>query len=381
MRSLLCVLLASAVLFALCEGIGDLSRSLFRRGDDDEDDRDSCTGLGCRTQRLMDDIVGDGPDLDPLGILSSDQEKLEERVVFLEKGMDALMKRLFELEAWAKTAQATLGGAQTAPPPQDPMGVPAPPPDFDTAPTGAAISPELTQTPPAPEGPVAQSAATLATQSVDEGGDCTGCREGPPGPRGPQGPPGPPGVCSCDGGATAVPSSSTSTGAGGPLEIPPGGCSVGIVGGSQSFSLSDPYTTLNYIIALEGIYPSRNRLLQEDGKETGERRSLSISDPTIGQVALFAGNFAPRGWALCEGQLLPISSNSALFSILGTTYGGDGRTTFGLPDLRGRAVLGNGGSAGLGTETTQMGQKGGQTTATLTTLNIPSHNHECTVGV
>jgi len=62
-------------------------------------------------------------------------------------------------------------------------------------------------------------------------------------------------------------------------------------------------------------------------------------DPFIGQIMLFAGNFAPRGWALCQGQLLSIASNTALFSIFGTTYGGDGRTTFALPDLRGRAVL------------------------------------------
>ncbi|MGB0178004.1 MAG: phage tail protein, partial [Owenweeksia sp.] len=63
-------------------------------------------------------------------------------------------------------------------------------------------------------------------------------------------------------------------------------------------------------------------------------------DQMLGEVRIFAGNFAPRGWALCQGQLLAISQNSALFSILGTTYGGDGRTSFGLPDLRGRAPIG-----------------------------------------
>ncbi len=66
---------------------------------------------------------------------------------------------------------------------------------------------------------------------------------------------------------------------------------------------------------------------------------LSADDPMIGEIRMFAGNFAPRGWAFCEGQLLPISQHSALFSILGTTYGGDGRTTFALPDLRGRAPV------------------------------------------
>lgn len=77
----------------------------------------------------------------------------------------------------------------------------------------------------------------------------------------------------------------------------------------------------------------------------------------IGEVKLFAGNFAPRGWALCNGQLLAISSNQALFSILGTTYGGDGRTTFALPDLRGRVAMGPGNGPGLTSRT--LGQRGG----------------------
>ena len=68
----------------------------------------------------------------------------------------------------------------------------------------------------------------------------------------------------------------------------------------------------------------------------------SASDPFIAEIIMFGGNFAPRGWAFCEGQLLPISSNTALFSILGTTYGGDGRTTFGLPDFRGRVPMHHG---------------------------------------
>ncbi len=77
----------------------------------------------------------------------------------------------------------------------------------------------------------------------------------------------------------------------------------------------------------------------------------------IGEVKLFAGNFAPRGWAFCDGQLLAISSNSALFSILGTTYGGDGRTTFGLPDLRGRVPVGP--RNGQGMTEVRLGQKFG----------------------
>lgn len=97
---------------------------------------------------------------------------------------------------------------------------------------------------------------------------------------------------------------------------------------------------------------------------------------TIGEIRMFGGNFAPRGWALCEGQLLAISSNQALFSILGTTYGGDGKTTFGLPDLRGRFPLQPG--TGPGLRTHRLGEKGGHETTTLTNANLPAHTHEVT---
>ncbi|CAM1348864.1 phage tail protein [Tenacibaculum halocynthiae] len=96
-------------------------------------------------------------------------------------------------------------------------------------------------------------------------------------------------------------------------------------------------------------------------------------DPFLGQIVLFGGNFAPRGWALCEGQLLPIAQNSALFSILGTIYGGDGRTTFALPDLRGRAAISSGRGPGLSDR--RLGSRSGQEVHTLTTLEMPSHNH------
>jgi len=96
-------------------------------------------------------------------------------------------------------------------------------------------------------------------------------------------------------------------------------------------------------------------------------------DPFVGQIILFAGNFAPRGWALCEGQLLAISSNEALFSILGTTYGGDGRTTFGLPRLRGRTAIHQG--TGPGLTPRPLGQLGGINSVTLTHSELPSHNH------
>jgi len=96
-------------------------------------------------------------------------------------------------------------------------------------------------------------------------------------------------------------------------------------------------------------------------------------EPFIGQIIMFGGNFAPRGWAFCDGQLLPISQNSALFSILGTMYGGDGRTTFGLPDLRGRVAIHPGNGPGLSDY--RQGQKGGTETNTLNTTQLPSHNH------
>lgn len=98
----------------------------------------------------------------------------------------------------------------------------------------------------------------------------------------------------------------------------------------------------------------------------------------LAQVLLFAGNFAPRNWAFCEGQLLPISQNQALFSLLGTTYGGDGRTSFALPDLRGRVPIGPRRGAGLSNYT--LGQKGGVETVTLQQNQMPSHNHVMTAS-
>ena len=96
-------------------------------------------------------------------------------------------------------------------------------------------------------------------------------------------------------------------------------------------------------------------------------------DPYIGEIMTIGFNFAPRGWALCEGQLLPISQNTALFSLLGTTFGGDGRTTFALPDLRGRSAVGVGTGAGL--PPISWGQRGGSTSFTLSVAQIPSHTH------
>jgi len=100
---------------------------------------------------------------------------------------------------------------------------------------------------------------------------------------------------------------------------------------------------------------------------------MSISDPTIGEITIFAGNFAPRSWADCDGQLLSISQYTALFSILGTTYGGNGTSTFALPDLRGRVPIHTGSGPGLTTR--QMGQIGGLESSTLSVANMPAHGH------
>ena len=96
-------------------------------------------------------------------------------------------------------------------------------------------------------------------------------------------------------------------------------------------------------------------------------------DPFIGQIIMFGGNFAPRGWALCEGQLLSIAQYSALFSLIGTIYGGNGRTTFALPDLRGRVPVSQGRGPGLSDYT--IGSRGGTEQVTLSITQIPSHNH------
>jgi len=96
-------------------------------------------------------------------------------------------------------------------------------------------------------------------------------------------------------------------------------------------------------------------------------------DPFIGEIIIFAGNFAPRGWALCNGQLMSIAQNSALFSILGTTYGGDGVSTFALPNLQGRVAIHPGQSSG--TSNYALGQLGGTENVTLLIGNMPAHNH------
>ncbi len=98
-----------------------------------------------------------------------------------------------------------------------------------------------------------------------------------------------------------------------------------------------------------------------------------MSDPFVGEIRMFGGSFAPAGWMFCDGQLLPISENETLFNLIGTTFGGDGQSTFGLPDLRGRVPIHNGtGSSG---STYVLGETGGVESVTLTTNQMPTHNH------
>ncbi|MFT5524059.1 MAG: microcystin-dependent protein [Pirellulaceae bacterium] len=140
---------------------------------------------------------------------------------------------------------------------------------------------------------------------------------------------------------------------------------TGATGGGQSHNNIQPFNTLNYIIATQGTFPSPNGLEKDD---PGARDI----DPFLGEMRLFAGNFAPRSWAQARGQLLSINNNQSLFSLLGTTYGGDGETSFALPDLRGRTAV----HPGSNNETTiQLGQKYGNEVETITAARMPGHFH------
>ena len=102
-------------------------------------------------------------------------------------------------------------------------------------------------------------------------------------------------------------------------------------------------------------------------------------EPFLGQIQPFGFNFPPRGWALCDGQLLPIAQYTAVFSLLGTTFGGDGRTTFALPDLRGRSIVHVG--TGPGLSNIRWGEKSGAENIFLSTANLPSHNHSTVMNL
>jgi microcystin-dependent protein len=99
-----------------------------------------------------------------------------------------------------------------------------------------------------------------------------------------------------------------------------------------------------------------------------------MSSPYVGQILMFGGNFTIAGWAMCQGQLLPISENDTLFTLIGTTYGGDGQSTFGLPDLRGRVPVHMGQGPGI-SQNYQIGEAAGTEYVTLTTQQNPTHNH------
>lgn len=103
-----------------------------------------------------------------------------------------------------------------------------------------------------------------------------------------------------------------------------------------------------------------------------------MSEPFVAEIRIFAGNFAPRGWAFCNGQLLPVSQNTALFSLIGTTYGGDGRSTTALPNLKGRAPMHPGRGPGLTSR--RLGQRGGSEMVTLTEAQMPNHTHTATAS-
>jgi len=113
-------------------------------------------------------------------------------------------------------------------------------------------------------------------------------------------------------------------------------------------------------------------LLAFSGRDEAKAATSGL-DPFIGELMLFAGNFAPTGWALCQGQLLSIAQNTALFALIGTTYGGNGQTTFQLPDLRGRVPIGTGQGPGLSSYF--LGQLGGTESRTLLQAEMPPHSH------
>jgi microcystin-dependent protein len=140
----------------------------------------------------------------------------------------------------------------------------------------------------------------------------------------------------------------------------PGGGVTAETGGSAPFDTIQPSLGMTYLISLGGIYPPH------------DNGSLPSDQPYFGEVQAFAGDFAPEGWAMADGQLLSIATNQALFSILGTTYGGNGTTNFALPDLRGRSILGSGGSF-------YVGETVGSDTTTLTVANLAAHIHMAAV--
>ena len=185
--------------------------------------------------------------------------------------------------------------------------------------------------------------------------EITWSEEGPIGPQGDRGRRGRRGVAGPEGPPGVVPAATDAIGSG------------------QAVNNMSPYLGVSCIIATSGVFPSRND--SPDSAEQVEQEVLGL-EPYLGEISWFAGNFAPRGWAFCDGQLLSISDNQALFSLLGTIYGGDGRTTFALPDMRGRSPMHYGSGPGLTPR--RVGERGGSETNSLSTANLPSHSHTIT---
>ena len=217
----------------------------------------------------------------------------------------------------------------------------------DTGATGAAGA----VGPTGPQGPQGVAGLNGANGAVGPTGPAgTAGAAGAVGPTGPQGPAGADGADGADGAGLV-----NGTIAGQLLSWDGNNSWVAKAPTTDNIVVNNmqPYLAINYVITLSGIFPSRNG-----------------ADAFIGEIYLFAGNFAPRNYALCDGQLMSIASNTALFSILGTTYGGDGQTTFALPDLRGRAPIHAGGSQGFGVSLRTLGEMGGSETTT-----VPTHKH------
>ena len=150
-----------------------------------------------------------------------------------------------------------------------------------------------------------------------------------------------------------------------------GDTQTGVTGDGNSVENRQPTLAIRYMIATEGIFPDDNPQ-GTPNQNSGPDRSI----PFLGEIKPIAFNFAPKGWMLCEGQLLSINQNQALFSLIGTTYGGNGQTTFALPDLRGRAPMGAGQGPGL--PDYPLGTVVGSNTLVLSESNLPAHTH--TVG-
>ncbi|MEM7204846.1 MAG: tail fiber protein [Planctomycetota bacterium] len=215
-------------------------------------------------------------------------------------------------------------------------------PQGDTGPQG----PQGNQGPTGPQGDL--GAQGPAGPQGDDGPQGASGPQGPVGPQGNVGPQGAQGPAGAQGLAGPVPAGTDPTGSAAAVDTMP------------------PFLVLHHIICLAGDYPQR----------TGGPGVTSSGNPKIGEIRMFAGNFAPGGWHFCDGTLLQVNQYSAAFSILGTTYGGDGRQTFGVPDLRGRFMMHTGSGPGLSTR--NLGAKGGRESVTLTEANLPPHTHTIT---